>query len=37
MMLERPYYIQPAGKSDKVYVLLREAMREANVVAWRGW
>jgi DNA end-binding protein Ku len=33
MMLERPYYIQPAGKSDKVYVLLREAMREANVVA----
>lgn len=33
MMLERPYYIQPAGKSDKVYVLLREAMREAGVVA----
>lgn len=33
MMLERPYYIQPAGKSEKVYVLLREAMREAGVVA----
>jgi DNA end-binding protein Ku len=33
MMLERPYYIQPAGKSEKVYVLLREAMREADVVA----
>ena len=26
-MLERPYYIQPASKSEKVYVLLREAMR----------
>src|SRR5580698_738522 len=26
MMLEKPYYIQPAGKSEKVYVLLREAM-----------
>jgi DNA end-binding protein Ku len=33
MMLERPYYIQPASKSEKVYVLLREAMREADVVA----
>lgn len=33
MMLERPYYIQPARKSEKVYVLLREAMREAGVAA----
>jgi DNA end-binding protein Ku len=33
MMLERPYYIAPAGKADKVYVLLRESMRDAQVAA----
>jgi DNA end-binding protein Ku len=33
MSLERPYYIQPDSKAEKVYVLLREAMREASVVA----
>jgi DNA end-binding protein Ku len=33
MALERPYYVQPTGKADKVYVLLRETMREAGVIA----
>jgi DNA end-binding protein Ku len=33
MMLERPYYVQPIGNADKVYVLLRESMRDAQVVA----
>ncbi len=33
MLLERPYYIAPAAKADKVYVLLREAMRAANAAA----
>ena len=30
--LERPYYTAPIGKGDKVYALLREAMREAGVI-----
>lgn len=31
--LERPYYLEPGGRgSEKVYALLREAMREAGVV-----
>jgi len=29
--LEKPYVLEPVGKSDKVYVLLREAMRSAGV------
>ena len=33
MALERPYFVQPIGKADKVYVLLRETMREAGVIA----
>ena len=33
MMLERPYYVQPIRNADKVYVLLRESMRDAQVVA----
>ena len=33
MALERPYFVQPTGKADKVYVLLRETMREAGVIA----
>lgn len=33
VLLERPYYLEPAGKgSEKVYALLRESMREAGVV-----
>ncbi len=31
-MLERPYSLSPIGKGEKVYVLLREAMREAGVI-----
>ena len=31
--LEKPYYLEPVGKGgDKVYALLREAMREAGVI-----
>ena len=30
--LERPYFLSPLGKGDKVYALLREAMRELNVI-----
>ena len=30
--LERPYYLEPVGKSEKVYALLREAMLGAGVV-----
>jgi DNA end-binding protein Ku len=33
MWLERPYYIEPASKAGKVYALLREAMRGADVAA----
>jgi len=33
MALERPYYVQPTGKADKVYVLLRATMRDAGVIA----
>lgn len=31
-LLERPYYLEPAGKGDKVYALLRESMAEAGVI-----
>ncbi len=30
--LEKPYYLEPIGKGDKVYALLREAMSEAGVI-----
>jgi len=30
--LERPYYLEPLGKGEKVYALLREAMLEAGVI-----
>lgn len=30
--LEKPYYLEPAAKAEKVYALLREAMDEAGVV-----
>lgn len=30
--LERPYYLEPAGKGEKVYALLREAMADAGLV-----
>jgi len=29
--LDRPYYLEPLGKSDRVYALLREAMLAENV------
>ena len=32
ILLERPYYLEPTGKAEKVYALLREAMREAGVI-----
>lgn len=32
VLLERPYYLEPAGKGAKVYALLREAMAEAGVI-----
>jgi DNA end-binding protein Ku len=31
-LLETPYYLEPAGKGEKVYALLREAMLEAGVI-----
>lgn len=31
-LLETPYYLEPIGKGDKVYALLREAMFEAGVI-----
>ena len=31
-MLERPYYLEPLAKGEKVYALLREAMAAAGVV-----
>ena len=30
--LERPYYVAPINKGEKVYALLREALRESNKV-----
>lgn len=30
--LEKPYYLEPGAKAEKVYVLLREAMLEAGVI-----
>jgi len=31
-MFDRPYYLEPAAKSDKAYALLREAMRRSGKV-----
>lgn len=31
-LLETPYYLEPAGKGEKVYALLRESMSEAGVI-----
>ena len=30
--LERPYFLEPIGKAEKVYALLRESMLEAGVI-----
>jgi DNA end-binding protein Ku len=32
VFLEKPYYLEPIGKGEKVYALLREAMRQAGVI-----
>lgn len=32
VMLEKPYYLEPLNKGEKVYTLLREAMHAAGVV-----
>ena len=32
ILLERPYYLEPIGKGEKVYALLREAMSAAGVI-----
>lgn len=32
LLLEKPYYLEPTGKGEKVYALLREAMFEAGVI-----
>ena len=31
-LLEKPYYLEPIGKGEKVYALLRESMMEAGVI-----
>ena len=31
-LLETPYYLEPIGKGEKVYALLRESMAEAGVI-----
>jgi len=31
-LLETPYYLEPIGKGEKVYALLRESMSEAGVI-----
>jgi DNA end-binding protein Ku len=31
-LLDKPYYLEPASKAEKVYALLREAMLEAGVI-----
>ena len=30
--IEKPYYLEPTGRADKVYALLREAMSEASLL-----
>ena len=31
-LLERPYYLEPIGKGERVYALLRESMHDAGVI-----
>ncbi len=31
-LLQTPYYLEPTGKGEKVYALLRESMHEASVI-----
>lgn len=33
VMFERPYFLEPASKAERVYALLRDAMRDAAVIA----
>ena len=33
ILLEKPYYLEPIGKGEKVYALLRETLRATNRVA----
>jgi DNA end-binding protein Ku len=37
LLLERPYYLEPLKKAEKVYALLREAMLAAGVVGIAAW
>ncbi len=32
VLLERPYYLEPIGKGERVYALLRESMQQAGVI-----
>ena len=32
VLLERPYYLEPVGKGERVYALLRESMQDAGVI-----
>jgi DNA end-binding protein Ku len=32
LLFEKPYFLEPIGKSAKVYALLRESMRDAEVI-----
>ncbi len=32
VLLERPYFLEPIGKGERVYALLRESMQEAGVI-----
>ena len=32
VLLERPYYLEPIGKGERVYALLRESMQDAGVI-----
>ena len=32
VLLERPYYLEPIGKGERVYALLRESMLDAGVI-----
>ena len=32
VLLERPYYLEPIGKGERVYALLRESMLQAGVI-----
>ncbi len=32
VLLERPYYLEPIGKGERVYALLRESMQDAGMI-----